>query len=256
MTSMKKPILIANWKNAPGSWSEALGLLKALGQKRLLYKKLNLFIAPPHPYLYLVGERASGYSKLASQDLFPEERGRYTGRVGLDILKSFGVRMTILGHSESRGLGETSAQVARKIQVALKSGFTPVVCFGELTRDRDGEHFDFLREELKASLQGLKKNDLSQIILAYEPVWAIGKTARESLDPLGLSEIVVFVKKVLTDLFGREAADRIQLIYGGSVEPSNASVLLKNSGISGFLVGHKSLIGKDFEKIARTMLEK
>ncbi len=253
---MKKPTLIANWKNAPGSWSEASALLRSLGQKRLLYKRLNLFIAPPLPYLYLVGEKASGYSKLATQDLFPEERGRYTGKVGLDILKSFGVRMAILGHSESRALGESSAQVSRKTQVALKAGLTPVVCFGELTRDRDGEHFDFLREELKASLHGLKKNDLSKIFLAYEPVWAIGQTAKEALDPLGLSEIVVFVKKVLTDLFGRDAADRIALLYGGSVEASNAGVLLKNSGISGFLVGHKSLIGKDFEKIARSMLEK
>ncbi len=253
---MKKPTLIANWKNAPGSWSQAQALLKGLGQKRLLYKKLNLFIAPPLPYLYLVREKASGYSKLATQDLFPEERGRYTGKVGVDILKSFGVRMVVLGHSECRSLGESSAQVSRKTQVALKAGFTPVVCFGELTRDRDGEHFDFLREELKASLQGLKKNDLSKIILAYEPVWAIGQTAKEALDHSGLSEIVVFVKKVLTDLFGREVAERVELLYGGSVEPSNAGILLKHSGISGFLVGHKSLIDKDFERIARSMLDK
>ncbi len=253
---MKKLILVANWKNAPSSHEEAQSLLKGLGKKRLVYKKLHTFIAPPLTYFESVSGKASGYAKLGAQDLFPEEKGRFTGSVGVDILKNFGVRVVILGHSERRALGETSEEVARKVRVALRAGFTPLVCFGELSREQDGEHFEFIREELQASLAGLKKSELSKIILAYEPIWAIGKNAIGVIDPESLSEVAVFVKKVLTDLFGRAAAESVPLLYGGSVDGRNAGILTKNTGVSGFLVGRASLSPESFAEVAEAMLQK
>ncbi len=254
---MAKPILIANWKNRPGSLDEAKILLGALSKSSQLYKKLSLFIAPPLPYLETVSLRSRSFAGLACQDISAPFQGIYTGQVTLEILKSFGVRLTILGHSERRALGETSEQVSQKVKVAFRSGITPLVCVGELARDQDGEHFEFLREQLKLSLAGLnRKADALKLVIAYEPVWAIGKSARDAMVSADLSQSVIFIKKVLTDMFGRTIAERIPILYGGSVEQSNAQALLRDTGIKGFLVGHASLNAKSFGLIAKSLLLK
>ena len=254
---MARPILVANWKNHPGSLTEAMALLRRLSRSSRLYKRLSFFIAPPYPYFALVSERLGNFSQLAAQDVSSLPSGNYTGQVTPDILKSFGVRLAILGHSERRGLGETSEHIARKVKTALRSGIAPLVCVGELSRDRDGEHFEFLRGQLRLSLAGLnRRSDVSRLALAYEPVWAIGKHARDAMTPADLSQSVIFIKKVLTDTFGRATADRIPILYGGSVEPANAEVLSKGTGIRGFLVGHASLNAKSFEAIAESLISK
>ncbi|MEX2013411.1 MAG: triose-phosphate isomerase [Parcubacteria group bacterium] len=254
---MAKPILIANWKNHPGSLAEATFLLKQLSRNFKLYKKLSLFIAPPLPYLEPVSRRSRSFARLASQDLPSRSNGTHTGQVTSDILKSFGVRLAILGHSERRAEGETSELVAEKVKVALRSGIVPLVCVGEISRDQDGEHFEFLRDELKSSLAGLnKKTDVSKLALAYEPVWAIGKRAEDAMAPADLTQSVLFIKKVLTDMFGRAMAERIPILYGGSVESVNVGALFGETGIKGFLVGHASLNAKSFEAVARSLISK
>ena len=253
---MPKPILVANWKNAPGSLDGARFLLKSLSKKKLLYKKTALFIAPPLTYLEVVGEKAHSFAQLAVQDFFPKEKGRFTGSVTPEILKSFGVRLAILGHSERRALGETALEVSEKARVALRAGITPLICFGETTKDSEGEHFTFIQTELKTLLSGFKKPDLSKIMLAYEPAWAIGKSFKEAIEPQELSQNVLFIKKILSDLFDRKVANLVPILYGGSAEPANAGLLLRNSGISGLLVGHASLNAKSFEAMASAVLEK
>ena len=253
---MPKPILVLNWKNHPPSLSEARLLLKNLAKKRALYKKLTLFIAPPLPYLAEVKERASGFAQLSAQNLFKEEKGTFTGEVGVDILKSFGVRMAILGHSEQRALGETAEGVRAKVKLSLAANIAPLICFGEKEKDNDGEHFEFLRQELKTILGNLDKRVASKIALAYEPIWAIGKTADEAIDAKELTQTVLFVRKVLTDLFGRTLADKVPILYGGSVEPGGAYELMHGSGVRGLLIGHASLKAKDMELIAKAVLEK
>jgi len=252
---MAKPILVANWKNHPASLLEAQKLLKDLGKLRLLYKKFALFIAPPLPYMESVANRAKGFAHLASQDMFIE-KGTYTGETTLEVLKSFGVKLAILGHSERRALGETSQDVALKVKAALKAGITPLICIGEKTRDADGEHFEYIRNELKASLGDISKQSAGKIIIAYEPSWAIGKTSGDALPPAELAQSVIFLKKVLTDLYGRSTADSIPILYGGSVEPDNAGELLRESSARGFLVGHASINHNSFEQIARSIIEK
>jgi len=252
---MAKPILIGNWKNNPKSLEEASELLTALGRKALLYKKLSLSIAAPYPYLDAVKKKAAKYANLASQDIFFESEGVHTGSVTPDILKSFGVKLAIIGHSERRALGETNEVVATKVKTAFMSGIIPLLCIGELERDEEGRHLEFLADELKFSLEGIRrKEDAEKLIIAYEPVWAIGKRASEAMSATDLAEMVIFIKKTLTDIFGREAADSIPVIYGGSVDATNAESLYKESGIRGFLVGRASLDAKSFCEIAQALI--
>ena len=254
---MTRPLLIANWKNHPSSLDEAKSLLKHWSRNAKLYKKLSFFIAPPLPYLETVALRARSFAQPASQDISALSQGTHTSQVTPDILKSFGVRLAIIGHSERRALGETDEIVSQKIKIALRAGITPLLCVGELSRDQDGEHFEFLREQLKSSLAGLsRKADSARLAIAYEPVWAIGKSAKDALGPDELSQTIIFIKKILTDMFGRALAERIPILYGGSVEVSNVENLFKGTGIRGFLVGHASLNAKSLGIIAQLLLKK
>src|SRR3989344_2946788 len=253
---MAQMILVANWKNHPASLAEAKDVLKNYAKAKERFKKLAFFIAPPLPYLAEVSERAGGFSHLAVQDIALVPKGNYTGEVPLEILKSFGARLAILGHSERRALGETSAQVSEKIRAALRAGITPLVSVGEIERDKDGEHFEILRKEIKASLLGVSRQSAAKIVLAYEPGWVIGKSAKDALPPGDLAQSVIFIKKVLTDIYGRRVADKIPIIYGGSVESANAGALAKETGVKGFLVGHASLKAKSMEEIAKSLTQK
>jgi len=252
---MTKPILVANWKNHPGSLAEARTLLGQFVRSTKLYKKFSFFIAPPLAYFELFSKRSGGFFHLASQDVFSQVSGTYTGQITPDILKSFGTKLAIIGHSERRAMGETNEIVSQKIKVALRSSIISLVCVGEISRDQDGEHFEFLCDELKSSLASVnRKADVSNIMIAYEPVWAIGGRAQDAMTPADLSQSVIFIKKVLTDMFGRVVAERIPILYGGSVEPANAGSLFGETGIKGFLVGHASLNAKSFEAIARSLI--
>jgi triosephosphate isomerase len=247
---MAKPILVANWKNYPKSLSEASSLLNNISRDRDLYKKLSFYIAPPLPYLEKVSSRSGSFMQAGVQDISPVSLGTHTGQVSPDILKSFGVRLAILGHSERRALGETSYEVAKKAKIALKSGITPLVCIGEKVRDEDGGHFEFIEEEIKFSLTGITKNEAPNVLIAYEPIWAIGKSARDAMEGSELSQTILFIKKILSDMFGRRTAEKMNILYGGSVEPANAPALLDSGSIRGFLVGHASLNAKSLKEIA------
>ena len=214
---MAKPILVANWKNHPKSLAEAKRLLNKLSRKASVYKKTSFYIAPPLVYFESTSVR-SNFAQLASQDISSVLQGTHTGEVTPDILKSFGVRLSIIGHSERRALGETNESVSKKIKIALRAGIIPLVCIGEKARDQDGEHFEFLRNQLKSSLAGLsRKADVSKLVIAYEPAWAISKHADDAMKPNDLSQSVIFIRKILTDLFGRKVAESIPILYGGSV---------------------------------------
>ena len=252
---MAKHILVANWKNHPESPLRTNSLLTGLAKKSTLYKKLSTFVAPPLPFFESVSKKIKGFATLASQDIFFTPEGTVTGAVTPDILKSFGVKMAIIGHSERRALGETNEVVLEKIKSAFRSGITPLLCIGERERNNEGEHFEFIEEELKLSLEGVRrKDDAERLVVAYEPIWAIGKTAKDAISPEDLTQMVMFIKKVLTDIFGRESADRIPILYGGSVEPESTRALME-TGIRGFLVGHASLDPKKFALIAEALTE-
>ncbi len=252
---MKKAVLVANWKNHPDSLSKVEDLINGLKKKSEVYKKLATFIAPPLAYFESVSKKTKTFASLASQDISVGKKTT-TGAVEADILQSFGVKLSIIGHSERRALGETNEDVGEKIRVALKSGITPLVCIGEIERDREGEFLEFIRHEIRLSLAGVKKKDeAKKIMIAYEPIWAIGRSVKDAVVPEDLVQMVIFIRKVLTDLYGRETADKIPLLYGGSVEKRNAEELV-HTGINGFLVGRASLSAENFGGIASVLLNK
>jgi triosephosphate isomerase (TIM) len=146
---MSKPILVANWKNHPESLIRTNTLLGQLTKRASLYKKLRTYIAAPYVYFEPVSKKVKSFAGFASQDIFFAEAGTYTGAITPDILKSFGVKLSIIGHSERRKLGETNEVVAEKVKCALRSGITPLLCVGENVRDDAGEHFEFVREHLR-----------------------------------------------------------------------------------------------------------
>ena len=250
---MKKFLLIANWKNKPISEEEAMVLLRKLAKKKALYKKLNTIITPPWTH-YSLREKIRSFASLASQDIFLDSGKVQTGAITADILKNFGVKYVILGHSERRAAGETSSKVAKKARLSVENGIIPIICIGESVRDEEGEHFEFLREELRVSLEGMRREDVRGVVIAYEPIWAIGKRAKDAITAQNLSEIVIFIKKILSDAYGRETAEKTTLVYGGSVEPRNAAEFVRQTRVNGFLVGHASLDADSFNEIAAEII--
>lgn len=227
----------------PPSEKEAAMLAKAID-------KPGIVIAPPSVYLPAV-KKILKKAKLGAQDAFYEKEGSYTGEISPAMLKNIGVKYAILGHSEKRALGETSKTVNKKLRAVMKSGITPVVCIGETYRDADMKYLGFIKKQIEESFQNMTGTDFKKIIIAYEPVWAIGKTALREATPAECLEMVIFVKKVLSDRFGPKGANNLNIIYGGSVNPKNAGEFLKHGGVGGLLVGRISLEPDKFNEILK-----
>ncbi len=249
---MVKPILVANWKNYPNSLEEVRDLLRDISKNPTQFKKVNLFIAPPFVYLEQVVDKIKKFGSLAVQDVPLMFEGTYTGELSMHILKSFGVRLSIVGHSERRKLGETNEVINHKIKNILRAGMIPLLCVGEKEKDLHGEHFEFVREQIVACLYKIKKEDVSKIIIAYEPVWTIGKRAKDAMERENIEQMVIYIKKILTDQYSREIAEKIKILYGGSVEPTNAESIF-GSGVNGFLIGHSSIDAGFFNKIVKML---
>jgi triosephosphate isomerase len=200
---------------------------------------VTLVIAVPSLYIEPLAKMKK--MAIAAQNLFWEESGAYTGEISGAMLAKSGVKYVIIGHSERRAMGETSEMANKKVKAALKAGLKPILCIGESVRDEKGEYHALIKAELTASLAGLKKANLKSIIIAYEPVWAIGKSATREATPAESYEMSIFIKKVLSDMFGAETAKSVPLLYGGSVNSKNAESFLADGGVDGVLVGRESL---------------
>lgn len=249
---MAKKIVIANWKLNPVDIKEAVKLFSDTKRIASKFSKINVVVAPPAVYLSKFSVN-KGNLFLGSQDAFWEKEGAFTGEVSSFLLSNLGVKYSILGHSERRSLGESDEVVRKKVRSSLDNFIFPIVCVGERERDSHGKYLDELRQQIKNSLGKIQKKDLSRIIIAYEPVWAIGKSSRDAINPEKLHEMVIFIRKILTDLFGRESAEQTTIIYGGSVDPTNAKDLCQKGEVSGFLVGGASLNPERFAGIIKSI---
>ena len=236
---MVKKLIIGNWKMNPQSAAEAKKIFTTIAAKAEQFKKVSVVIAPPALYIGTLA-KAQGMA-LAAQNLFWEESGAYTGELSGAMLAKSGAKYVIIGHSERRAMGETSEMANAKVKAALKAGLKPILCIGESSRDEKGEYHNLIKSELTASLAGLKKANLKQVIIAYEPIWAIGKRASREATPAESLEMSIFIKKVLSDMFGADAAKTVSLLYGGSVNTKNAESFLADGGVEGVLVGRESL---------------
>ena len=243
----KKKIIVGNWKMNPESGKLAEALYKNI-LKGKFSSKLDVVICPPFVYLEKL-KKISKKIPLGVQNISHKDKGAFTGEVSGDMVYDLGARYVILGHSERRAMGEEDEVINQKIKIALAGGLNPILCVGEKKRDDNHDYFNVIRNQIEKDFNGLNKNSISNVMVAYEPVWAIGKDAVREATPEEFREVAVFIKKVLNDKFGVNLIKDIRIIYGGSVNPKNAGDFLVAGEADGFLVGRDSLNPQEFSKI-------
>lgn len=246
-------IVIANWKMNPESLKEAGKIFKdTLKEIKTIKKNIEIVICVPFPFLSIGKGLKSKKVSLGAQNIFSEAKGSFTGEVSLTMVKSLGVKYVILGHSERRKLGETNKEINRKVLATLKAKVTPILCIGESKRDRDGFYLAFLKHQLTVCLSKVPKAQIKNIIIAYEPLWAIGKNAKYVATEEEFTEVQIFIKKVISDLYDIKMASTVRIAYGGSVHPLNANNFILG-GADGLLIGRDSLKPKKFGEIVKNI---
>lgn len=238
----------------PQKGSEAAKLFKGVAKVAEQLKNVETVICPPLVYLESLGEHVKNRNfVLGAQDAFWEHAGAYTGQVSPDMIFNARARYVMVGHSERRNLGETDEMVNKKIKSILKFPLIPVVCIGELKRDDDHDYVKFLKHQLKQSLDGLSKEEISRTVIAYEPVWAISSQKHAVVcTPVECREAIHCIRQVLADMLGdSESAKKVTVIYGGSVTSDDVAGFLQDGLANGVLVGHSSLDSKEFIKLLR-----
>ena len=250
---MSRKIIIGNWKMNPLSLKEAEKLFTGIVKFISNIKKTEVVVCPP--FIYFGKLKSAGWRtkkiSLGAQDIFWGETGAYTGEVSAEMLYNVGVRYVIVGHSERRTMGENNNDINKKIKSALSAGLRPILCIGESVRDENHDYFNLVKTQLLECLTGVSKNSTPKIIIAYEPIWAISSTFdRKDATSDDSREMVIFIRKVLSDKFGSEAS-KIRIIYGGSINEKDAEDFLKNGGVDGLLPGRASLNAKKFSKIVK-----
>jgi len=241
-----KKLIVANWKMNPPDRGSVIKYFSQLVRAKGALKHADVVIAPPFPYIALA-PRTSSFA-LGAQDIFWEKEGAYTGEVSGLMLTSLGVSYVIVGHSEQRRLGETDEVIAKKIRRALDTKLTPIVCIGEPKRDPDGAFFGVIRGQLERALVLVKPQEASRIVVAYEPIWAVG-AGHKAATPKDAAEAALFIKKTIAARFGSARAKSLRVIYGGSTSPENAAGFLAERDVAGLLVGRESLSAKSFISI-------
>ncbi len=253
--SKRKKIIVANWKMNPPSLAEARTLFNRTKLAGGKLEKVETIICPPFPYLGVFAHSTTTRVSLGAQDVFWVNSARATGEVSPEMLKDMGVSYCVVGHSERRTLGESDEAVAKKAVAVVREGMRAIVCIGEKERDAEGKYFDLLKEQLKASLHGFTRKEFINLIIAYEPIWAIGKSAKDAMSPRDIHETSIFIRKVLTDEYDADTALLPPILYGGSVEEGNTASILTEGEVAGLLVGNKSLDAEEFGKILKSANE-
>lgn len=247
-----KSLLIANWKMNPQTMDEAKALFEIVRKNIENNQSAEIIICPPFVFLstlskYFKTNPSVGKKNifLGAQNCFWEEKGAYTGEISSPMLKNLGCSYVIVGHSERRQfLNETDEMINKKIKDCLKAHLKPIFCVGE----KEGEDMGFIVEDqLKQGLKDISNNQVENVVIAYEPVWAIG--TGKPCSPDDAMRAFLFIKKILAQLFQRNTAEKIRILYGGSVDSKNANDYLKKIGMDGLLVGGASLNASEFLRI-------
>lgn len=248
---MRRPFLAGNWKMYK-TVNEALELVAELKIQLQDVKDKDVAVCPPYPSLSAVASVLKNSNiGVGAQNLFWEEEGAFTGEVSAKMLLDVGCKYVIIGHSERRQyFSETNETVNKKVFAALKAGLLPIVCVGEKLEEREsGKTFKVIEDHVKNGLKDLTPEQMLKITIAYEPVWAIGtgKTATKEQ----AQEVHAFIRKLLTEMFGKEVSEAVRIQYGGSVKPENIKELMSQTDIDGVLVGGASLKADSFVKIVK-----
>jgi triosephosphate isomerase len=253
---VRKKFVAGNWKmytDAATAKQLAAGVVQGVGKD----DRVTVAVCPPFPYLALVGEvLRGGPVALGAQNAYTEKEGAFTGEVSPWMLADVGCRYVILGHSERRHkLGETDELISRKVHAALAAGLRVILCVGEALEERQADRTEaVLAAQLSGSLAGVEAAALANVVLAYEPVWAIGTGVNAT--PQQAQEAHAFLRGRAAERFGAAAARDLLIQYGGSVKPDNAASLLHQPDVDGALVGGASLKADQFLAIVRAALPK
>lgn len=252
---MRKKIVAGNWK-MNNNLSETNELIAGLKNemKGITLENTRVVIAPSFVNLQQAVVETKGSSiEVSAQNLHQAKNGAYTGEISTDMLASIGVDIVILGHSERRAyFNETDESLAEKVTTAIENGFDVIFCFGEQLEEREAEnHFNVVESQLKNALFELSADAFDKIILAYEPVWAIGTGKTASADQA--QEMHAFIRSLLAKAYNTELADSVSILYGGSVKPANAKEIFSKPDVDGGLIGGASLKAKDFSEIVKSI---
>lgn len=246
-------IVVGNWKMNPVDLVAAKEIYRAVKKGIRDLKKSVVFVLPPAIFLKDICLLNKNEKRLliGAQDFFAESEGAFTGQLSLKMEMSSGGTVVLLGHSEKRKLGETDEQIAQKVFLALKNKLKTILCVGEMTRDEHGEYLNFLKNQIINGLMKVNRSLLSDLIIAYEPVWAIGQKETQALSATEMHEMAIFIRKIISDKYGRAQADSLPILYGGSVGINNAESIMKEGGVNGLLVGRESLHPETFVTISQ-----
>ncbi len=248
---MRRPLIAGNWKMNNNS-AESVELVSQLKEMISGVKEVEVVVAPPYTALGFVAAAIKGSTILLSaQNIFWEEKGAFTGEVSPAMLTDIGCQYTIIGHSERRQyFGETNETVNKRLKAALNASLIPIVCVGETLEEREaGKTLAIIEQQVKDGLDGLSSGEMAKVVVAYEPVWAIGtgKTAT----PEQAQEAHQFIRKMLAQVFNKGVAEGTRILYGGSVKPDNVDQLMSQKDIDGALVGGASLKADSFARIVQ-----
>jgi len=250
---LRIPLIAGNWKMYKDV-NEAKDLASSLKNvlKEVSESSVEVAVCPPFVDLYAVNEIIKGSNiKLGAQNLYPKQEGAFTGEISPLMLRSVGCHYVIIGHSERRQyFGETNATVNEKGKCALEYAITPIMCVGETLSEREGGKWqDVVKDHVTGGLKDITKDKAKTLVIAYEPVWAIGtgKTAT----PAQAEEVHAFIRKLLTEMYDEATAQAIRIQYGGSVKPDNVKELMGQPNIDGALVGGAALKADSFEAIVK-----
>ncbi len=252
---MRKIILVANWKMNPVTLSEAEALFNAIKKAAKKAENINIVVAPPAIWLsrFKTGEAAN--LELSAQNMAYEEKGAFTGEISPLMLKDAGAKYTIIGHSERRShFGETDEIINKKLILALKSRLIPILCVGEsLEEKRADKTPEIIKLQLTKALETVRQKQVQadNLLIAYEPVWAIGSGITPSYDDVLSANLLI--RKTINSIYGRKIAEKIPLLYGGSVNAKNASGFIEKSRADGLLVGGASVNTEEFASIIRAV---
>ncbi len=254
---MRSILIAGNWKMnmGPKETADFFAKLDDAAQKEIA--GVEAAVCPPFVSLApAFSSRIAGSTvKIGAQNVHFEDNGAFTGEISTAMLNELGCDFVILGHSERREyFGEDDAIINKKVKKTLANGITPIVCVGEVLAERkENRHFDVVKEQTAGSLAGLSESDVKKIVVAYEPVWAIG--TGETASPEQAQEMHAFIRKELAGLFGQGAADTVRILYGGSMKPGNAGELLQQADVDGGLIGGASLKPSDFSQLVAIAAE-
>ncbi len=249
-----RPIVAANWKMNPTSLREAKQILKKIRDLLVPIVGFEVYVAPPFPFIKSLHPLIRLTSiKLGAQNVHYEKEGAFTGEVSLPMVEEW-IDFVIVGHSERRAMGETDKIINRKLHRVLDAGLKVILCVGESKEDYLKKNSEPIIDQLKAGLEGVNLKKVSEdLIVAYEPVWAIGTGI--PADPAYVEKNIFLIRQFISSLYTRDTGSKVPILYGGSVKAENAKEFITREGINGFLVGGASLDPREFSAICQQVKE-